>query len=96
MRMVFRPDNPSTAHFYRCLMAKLYTKVTSDIRANLGIRGDKRMESSILFSHSGGRSADGGVRVIASATKTGYSYKILSIKDSIEEVYGVLNFEKGR
>ena len=54
------------------------------------------MEANILFSHSGSRTADGGVKVIASSTRNGFMYKIVEIKDSHEKIVGVLNFEKGR
>ncbi len=78
-------------------MAKLYTKVNSDIRAGLGVRGDKNMDASLLFSYSGGRSADGGVRVIATATKGGYAYKIMRISGGSEELYGTITFnQEGR
>jgi len=75
-------------------MAKLYAKVNSDIRAGLGCRGNKAMDVSLLFCYSGGRSADGGVRVIASESKVGYAYKIMRITDSGEELYGTLNFSR--
>ena len=76
-------------------MAKLYCKIDSDIRAGLGVRGDKRIEARVLFSHSGSRTADGGVRVIASAFGTGYKYKVMRIeKDGTEEVRGILTFNR--
>lgn len=87
--------NPRThPELYWCLMAKLYTKVNSDIRAGLGVRGDKNMDASLLFSYSGGRSADGGVRVIATATKGGYAYKIMRISGGSEELYGTITFKR--
>ena len=75
-------------------MAKLYTKVNSDIRAGLGVRGNKNMDASLLFSYSGGRSADGGVRVIASESRGGYAYKIMRINQGSEELYGTLTFNR--
>lgn len=77
-------------------MAKLYTKVQSDIRAGVGCRGEKKMDSAVLFSYSGGRTPDGGVRVVASAFGKGYKFKIMRITPEGEELYGMLNFEKGR
>ena len=77
-------------------MSKLYCKTDSDIRAGLGCRGERKMSTCILFAYNGGRTPDGGVRVIAEAFGTGYKYKIMRITPDGEELYGMLNFEKGR
>jgi hypothetical protein len=53
------------------------------------------MDVSLLFCYSGGRTADGGIRVIVSETKVGYEYKIMKIKPEGEELYGTLTFNKG-
>ena len=75
-------------------MSRLYCKVNSDIRAGLGVRGNSRMDSSLLLNYSGARVADGGVRVIVSETKGGYAYKIMRIDPGVESLYGTLTFNK--
>ncbi len=73
-------------------MARLYCKVHSDIRAGLGCRGDKSMEVNLLFSHSGGRSADGGVKVCANATSGRFTFKITSLSEGKEVLVKTLHF----
>jgi hypothetical protein len=75
-------------------MAKLYTKVNSDIRAGLGCRGNKRMDASVFFCYSGGRSPDGGLRIEASETKGGYYYKVVQITKRGDELIYTINFDR--
>jgi hypothetical protein len=77
-------------------MAKLYCKVASDIRAGLGCRGDKSMEASLLFSYSGGRSADGGIRVCVSESSGRFHYKITALLDGKETLVKNLVFPLDR
>ena len=75
-------------------MSTLYAKISSDIRAGLGCRGSKHMDVCLHFSRSGGRTSDGGVRVLASVTKDGYQYKVMKVTADGEELYGKLTFNR--
>ena len=75
-------------------MAKLYARVDSDIRSGLGCRGNKRLEATILLNHTGGRSADGGVKLVATERGGRFTFKVTKLDPSGEELVYVTRFQR--